>query len=220
MPIFWIAASGLALSLIAGYGASLYFTADALSRGLGMGAATLLAIASITSAFYYLWQERRRDKQPNAVAGAICALVVIFLDGGVLAILMTPNWLPAFFWALASLLGGGLLGLLLALPVADDSDAAQPIEGETEKMKAKKKHVSALSKATSRLNAIIGGGIAFDWKEVYAEIKRIAGLIGESAGGQGVLGGGILLYFGLLGLVTGILLTRIFLVRYLEDEAT
>jgi hypothetical protein len=231
MKIFLAVLLAVLLSVAAGYGASLQFSgAEAIARCLGMSLAVLAGLAAVTAGWTFMDHARRtaaaesdpeekKKLDSDAVQAAICFLILVFVTGGLLAVLMTPNWLPAFFWALAALLGGGLVGLLAALPTVD-GPAPTP---DGSKLNARKEQVSALGKAVSRLNAVIGGGVAFNWKDVYAELKKLAARVGESAGGSGnlghypVLGAGLLLYFGLLGLIAGILLTRIFLIKYLED---
>ncbi len=163
-----------------------------------------IALASVVAAWRYLAAERARPEPNHGMAAAVGLLTVIFVAMGLLAIMVQcPHWFTAFFWALASLLGGGVAGLLAALPVTVDSNAG-------------------IGKAVGKLNTIVGGGVAFQWQAIYEEAKRLSQSVGETTGefsrDQAAAGGAILLYFALLGLISGLLLTRLFLLKYLEAD--
>lgn len=206
------------------------------ARAYGIAGALLAAFGAILASYHFLQVERDKHDSEYITAAAALLNIVIFLSGGILAVLAAAaHWATTLFWSLGALLAGGFLGMLLSLPSSDDEaghnaignstaqagDPPDPSRGVSPNQTAKKRQITALGRVAARVNQIVGGGIAFNWKDFYAEIKKIALHVGVASGLDGsnaVAGAGLLLFFGLLGLISGILLTRIFLNHWLSSD--
>ena len=217
-PLWLIGFAFGGAALLAAVGAFYYFGHNQIDRAFGVTAALLAAVAAIGSVYAFLETERAKDSG-DVVPIAIVLNIVIFLSCGLIAVLAASDrWLTALLWALTSLLAGGILGLLLSLPSTEEE-----VNGAAPKSQARKRQITALGRAAGRVNGVIGGGIAFNWSAVYGELKSVSHKVGTcivvSPEQQGVAGAGLLLFFGLTGLISGILLTRIFLNRFLDVQA-
>jgi hypothetical protein len=71
-----------------------------------------------------------------------------------------------------------------------------------------------LVEAAKTVGKVLGGATAFSFKDIYGEFHRFSVSLGQTLGdSSGNLAGGILVYFGALGFVCGLLLPRYFLKR-------
>ena len=156
--------------------------------------------------------------------------VAFIIAGFAFVISASERWSAACLWAGAALFGGGLLGFLFGLPAspptppaatappasgADGKTASATAAAPTSAIQIQQNH-NLLKQATGWLSTLLAGATFARYQDVLKVFKDTSKSIGNyvlvSPGNYaGTLGGGILLYFGLLGFLCGIILPVYFL---------
>jgi len=156
--------------------------------------------------------------------------VAFIIAGFAFVISASERWSAACLWAGAALFGGGLLGFLFGLPAspptppaatappasgADGKTASATAAAPTSATQIQQNH-NLLKQATGWLSTLLAGATFARYQDVLKVFKDTSKSIGNyvlvSPGNYaGTLGGGILLYFGLLGFLCGIILPVYFL---------
>jgi len=160
--------------------------------------------------------------------------VAFIIAGFAFVISASERWSAACLWAGAALFGGGLLGFLFGLPAspptppaatappasgADGKTASATAAAPTSATQIQQNH-NLLKQATGWLSTLLAGATFARYQDVLKVFKDTSKSIGNyvlvSPGNYaGTLGGGILLYFGLLGFCAASSCPSIFCKHYL-----
>jgi uncharacterized membrane protein len=110
----------------------------------------------------------------------------------------------AFLWAMACVAAGALTGFLFGVPRANPAAATGPFLHNT--------NVEAVSDWLTKI--LVGVGLV-NFQAIGAFVDRLAGDLGPAVGSTRSFATGLIVYFFVVGIIQGYVLTRMFLPRQL-----
>jgi hypothetical protein len=146
-----------------------------------------------------------------AVASAVIGIVSLIL----LSVAITPHLgvlASAFLFAIASIAAGALIGFLFGVPRSVSSDG-----GEESAPGSLISHIRAntnLEQVSDWLTKILIGATLVQLGKIPSTASRLFGAMAPALGdtsSSAAFAGGIVIYFGVLGFLTGWLATRLYL---------
>jgi hypothetical protein len=153
--------------------------------------------------------------------------IAFIVVGFAFVIAAADKWPAACLCAGAALFGGGLIGFLFGLPASPsappantttappaggDANAANP--GSPSSTAQVQQNHNLLRQVTGWLSTLLAGATFARYQDLMGLFKNTANAIGNyvvTGGSAATLGGGIILYFGLLGFLCGVVLPVYFL---------